>query len=119
MGRLRREIAKLRHAAGGRHILLANGTRYRYSREKVAAELFMHTAACVRADYAGQLRPNPAPIMHAVAGALDREAAVTMLYPTWRESRPFTAFDLVTLVETGELRHEEFNPEVPMAAGDE
>jgi hypothetical protein len=119
VGQLRREVDRLRREAGGRAILLRDGTHFRYSREETAVALFMHATRCLHADYAGEPRPEAPAILCAVARAKDRRGALAQLYPLWPQSRPFTPYDLAALVETGELVPAEFNPDFPIAAGDD
>ncbi len=117
MGRLRREIARLRGHAGGRTIALVDGTRYRYSQEETARELFQHTMEYLRSELEGGPRPAPPRIMEAVARAKNRRAALTQIYPSWGTSTPSTAFDLTTLVEEGRLRYLPLPPD-PVASTD-
>lgn len=105
LSRLRREIRDLRQRAGGRSILLADGTLFRYSREETARELFIHTLDHLQSEINGDPRKPPPPVMEAVARARDRHAAVSQLYPSWETDSPCTAFDLQALVERGELRY--------------
>jgi hypothetical protein len=97
--------------------LLRDGTRHHYSRHEAAVDLFQHSTACLHADYKGEPRPGAPPILHAVARAKDRRAALAQVYPHWPTQRPFSAFDLHTLVNRGELVAAAFNPDFPMAEG--
>jgi hypothetical protein len=113
---MRRELARMRErVAGDESFLLNNGSRYRYDRTSVAIERFKHGAEAIRADYEGRPRPvEPPEILRAVARAKNRCAAVEKLYPGWETSRPFCAYDLPTLVETGELVPLPFALEFPV-----
>jgi ribosomal protein L20A (L18A) len=113
---MRRELARMRErVAGDESILLNHGSRYRYDRTSVAIERFKHTAEAIRADYEGQPRPvEPPEILRAVTRARNRRAAVEKLYPEWETQRPFCAYDLLALVETGELVPQQFAPEFPV-----
>ena len=113
MGQLRREVDRMRREAGGRAILLRDGTHFRYSHEETAVALFMHAADSLHADYAREPRPEPPAILEAVAAARDRRAALAAVYPAWPELTPFSPYNLRVLVEAGELRHEPFNPDFP------
>jgi hypothetical protein len=93
--------------------VLNDGTRYRYSRDEVPIELFKHASACMHADFEGQPRPAPPEILQAVAWATDRRAAIGVLYPEWPTKQPLCAYDLMVLVETGELIAKPFAPGYP------
>ena len=119
MDGMRRELARMRErVVGDESILLNDGSRYRYDRTSVALERFEHAAAALRADYEGRPRPvEPPEILRAVARARNRRAALEKLYPEWETQRPFCAYDLEALVETGELRPLPFAPGYPVLDG--
>jgi hypothetical protein len=114
---MRRELARMRDQAGGKSILLNDGSLYRYVRDEVPLELFMHAANSIRADYRREPRPEPLEILRAVARARNRRAALAQLYPEWETQRPFCAYDLEALVETGELVPLPFAPGYPVVDG--
>ena len=119
MDRMRRELARMREqVVGNESIVLNDGSRYRYDRTSVAMERFKHTAAAIRADYEGRPRPvEPPEILRAVARARNRRVALEKLYPEWETQRPFCAYDLEALVETGELVPLPFAPGYPVVDG--
>ena len=116
MDGMRRELARMRkRVIGDDSILLYDGSRYRYDCTSVAMERFKHAAEAMQADYEGRPRPaEPPEILQAVARARNRRAALEKLYPEWETSRPFCAYDLVALVETGELVPVPFADGVPV-----
>ncbi len=80
---------------------LADGSRYFYEPEKAWTELFRDHSDSMRADHRSEPRPDPPPILEALARAKDRRSAVERLYAS--DPAPPTAYDLEELVERGEL----------------
>ncbi len=83
------------------YIELADGSRHFYEPGEVWSEVFKHGSDSMSADYKGESRPEPPPILQAVARAKDRRAAVERLYAPG--SHPFMAYDMEALIERGEL----------------
>jgi hypothetical protein len=116
---MRKELQRIREqVVGDESILLNDGSRYRFNRASVAIARFKHAAEAMRADYEGRPRPmEPPEILRAVARARNRRAALAQLYPEWETQRPFCAYDLEALVETGELVPLPFAPGYPVVDG--
>jgi len=92
---------------------LKDGSTYHFERGEVFSHVYMHAAQCCRADYRRQPRPKHIPeVLTKLAQAKDREVAVRLLYPSevLDGTGPFCAFDLKTLIETGELKPRIFAP---------
>ena len=110
---MRRELARMRDKVGGKSILLNDGSRYRYFCEEVPIELFKHAADAMKADYQREPRREPPEIFRVITRAKNRRAALGQIYPEWETRRPFCAYDLWALVETGELVHVAFAADYP------
>jgi hypothetical protein len=55
---------------------LADGTRFFFDRQEAFSHAFLFFSDSMRADHSGEPRPDPPPILEAVAGARDREDAL-------------------------------------------
>jgi|SRR5215212_1376613 hypothetical protein len=91
-------IKRLERGARGNHesFVLMDGSTYYFS--PGSGELFLHTAECIRADYAGRRRPDPPPTLLALCKARDRRAAAEKV-----ATSGMFPYDLEALVERGEL----------------
>jgi hypothetical protein len=100
---LRDRLRRLEKTMRGRlsSFELADGTHYYFEPEKVWSELFLHGSDCLEADYKSEPRPDPPPILKAVARAKDRRSAIERLYAPG--THPFAAYDPEALVERGEF----------------
>ncbi len=100
---LRDKLRRLEKTVRGKlpYFELADGSRYFYEPEAVWSELFLHGSDSLEADYRSEQRPEPPPILEAVARAKDRRSAVERLYA--QDPAPLTAYDLEALVERGEF----------------
>ena len=87
------------------HIELADGSRYWYDPAETAKALYLYSCDCARAGRVAD-RPEPPEILHAVAGARDRRAALDRVAPDSPLS--FFVVEREPLVERGELVHRSF-----------
>ena len=99
-----RRLRRLERAVQGKlgYFELREGGHYWFDPSKTYKELFLHAANSLRADYKGEPRPDSPEILKALTHAKDRKAALEGLYPKGG-SMMFSAYDLETLVERGEL----------------
>ena len=100
----RRRLRRLEKALRGKlgSFELQEGGRYWFDPSNTYKELFLHASNSLRADYRGEPRPEPPEILTALVRAKDRKAALEGLYPAGG-AMLFSAYDLETLVERGEL----------------
>jgi hypothetical protein len=100
---LKEKIARLHKAMEGRvdYIELVDGSRYFYKPEQIWGQVFKHAGDCLTADYKSEQRPEPPPILEAVARARDRRSAIERLYAPG--SHPLVAYSMEALVERGEF----------------
>jgi len=100
---LKSRLARLQKAMQGRlsSFELADGSRHWFNPEYVYKEIFLHSAASMRADYKRRARPEPPEILRTIARARDRREAVEAVFPG--NGTVFIAYDLEALVEHGEL----------------
>ena len=92
MDSVRRELEKMRANSRGGSFLLEDGTRFEFDPQPQLAQEFVgHTSACIRADLAREMRPEPHRYYRAIAKARDRKSAFNMLYdwePTDKQHPP-------------------------------
>ena len=55
---------------------LADGRRHYFDPEEATRDLFIHAMTCLEADYRGDERPEPPPLLVAVSRAKDRRGAL-------------------------------------------
>src|SRR5829696_6123587 len=112
---IRDRLRRLEKAMEGNlpSIELGDGTTYHYNRGELWLELLKYRFSSVRADYHGEVRPEPPEIFLMLARAQDQRAAVTRLWPDWEVRPRLCAFDLRALVERGELVPVAFAPGYP------
>ncbi len=96
-------LARLQKAMRGRlsSFELAGGSRHWFNPEHVYKEIFLHSAASMRADYKRRARPEPPEILRIIVRARDCREAVETVFPG--NGAVFIAYDLEALVEHGEL----------------
>ena len=83
------------------HIELVDGSRAYFDVEQAQAKLFLHGAACLRAQAAGEPFPPPPEVVKLVLCAKDRQAATDTI---WREGTfLFNLYDRDAIIERGVL----------------
>jgi hypothetical protein len=105
MRNLKRRLRRIEKAAR-EHVAcieLEDGSRYNYDAEQTAIELFLYLSDCLRAQYAGRKRAAPPEVIHAVAKAKNREAALRQLYSGGRVGH--LPLEVDALIERGEFVH--------------
>ena len=95
---LRNLLKRLEHKLRGdlESFVLMNGSTHYFN--PGSGKLFLHAAACIRADHARVPRPEPPATLVALCRARDRAAAVEKVATTG-----MFPYDRVALVERGEL----------------
>ena len=98
---LRGELNRLRAALRGQlsSFELSDGSRFWYSEEQAFRDLFMFGSECGKVSRVED-RPEPPPIVLALARAKDRRAALAALEPL-----PFWPYEYAAFVERGLLVH--------------
>lgn len=91
---------KAKFGGGALTIELANGSRARFERDAMFEPLFMHFMSVLRALHAGEPRPEPPPLLRAIAAAKDREKAFLAAFP---DGAPFMPWSEEPLVARGEF----------------
>jgi hypothetical protein len=76
---LKGKLDKLQKAMRGRlaSFELADGTRYYYDPQEAYSDAFLFFSNSLRSDHTGEPRPEPPEVLLAVAGARDREDALS------------------------------------------
>ena len=83
------------------HIELVDGSRAYFDVEQAQAEIFLHGAACLRAQAAGEPFPLPPEVVKLVLCAKDRRAATNTI---WQEGTfLFNPYDRDAIIERGVL----------------
>jgi len=103
---IRDEINRMRDGGGGEwdYLEQADGSRFWYRPEKdVPFGFGLYWLDCMSKDPVREERLPTPPLIHAVAGAVDREAAMLKLFPEWKTRPPKCAFDLAHLIKDGEV----------------
>ena len=91
-------LRRLEHKLRGNleSFVLEDGSTFYFS--PGSGELYLHTAACLRADYAGRPRPEPPATFQALTRARDRRAAADKVATTG-----LFPYDRQAIVERGVL----------------
>ena len=114
MDRVRRELEKMRAESRGDSFELEGGSRYYLDLQPILAQEFVgFTSACIRADYARQMRPEPHRYYRALCKAKDRREAIRLYFPKWTPEdtqHPNCPFNVWTLVFEGRLEDMPFAP---------
>jgi hypothetical protein len=99
---LKAKLGKLQRAMLGKldSFELADGTRFFYAPQEAFAQAFMFFSDSMKADHDGEPRPDPPEILRAVAGARDREDALSRALGGFSHLLPV---DKDALVERGEF----------------
>jgi|SRR5215212_151505 len=81
-----------------------DGSRFWYRPEEDVPFAFgLYWLDCMSKDPVREERFPTPPLITAVSGAADREAAMLMLFPEWKTRPPKCAFDLERLIKEGEV----------------
>ena len=103
MGRLRARLARLQKAARGKldSFEIEGGSRYHFDSSQAHITLFDYWCASLQAVHRGTPRPDPPPLLRAVADAKDRRRALEAVYPEGVSM--WIPLEVEALVERGEL----------------
>ena len=94
---LKDRLKRLARGPGGlASFVLTDGNRYYF--DPKSGELFLHAAACLRADFAGRGRPAPPATLLALCKARDRAAAIEKI-----ATRGLFPYEVEAIVERGVL----------------
>ncbi len=101
---LRDRLRRLEKLARGKldSFVLRAGTRHFFDRQEAYSQAFLFFSDSMRADHSGEPRPDPPPILEAIADARDRGAALSLALGGFSHLLPV---DEGALVERGEFVH--------------
>ena len=108
LGPLSRKVEKLASDPYAESFLLKDGSQFTFKRDQLYKAFALYYLDSLRHDAQGKPRSDVPALFTAISKAQDREQAMTLVQPRWREWRTDfnlkVCLDLDRLVATGEIK---------------